>query len=75
VGEPKQPNDQPSQGWFVNVIGWFSLLGLFTTGVIGMFGGVPTRGGPDLAGVAYLMVGGFAFWVVLMLVLRRGPMA
>ncbi|QJW93787.1 hypothetical protein [Frigoriglobus tundricola] len=75
MGDQNRPGDRNPQGWFVNLLGWLSFVGLFATGVVGLTGGAASRGEPHLAGVAYLLVGGLAFGLVLVVVLRRGPMA
>jgi len=65
--------DSGPQGWFPNLLGWFSFIGLFATGIIGLVGASPFRQEPTWAGAAYLLIGGLAFWAVLLLVLRRVP--
>jgi hypothetical protein len=63
----------PNRGWFINMMGWFSFLGLFATGVVGLIGGIVRSEVAGFAGALYLLIGGLAFGVVLALVLRRGP--
>lgn len=58
-------------GWFPNLLGWFSFVGLFMTGLAGYHQG--SQAGGELAGAAYLLVGGLAFSGILFLVLRRAP--
>ena len=67
--------DGPGSGpraWLPNLLGWFSFIGLFVTGIVGLVGGLPGKE-PTWVGAAYLLLGGLAFWAVLLLVLRRGP--
>ncbi|AMV25980.1 hypothetical protein VT84_16395 [Gemmata sp. SH-PL17] len=63
--------DSGQSGCFINLVGGLSFLGLFATGVTGLFGGLIRSNEPILAGAAYLLVGGLAFGALLVLVIRR----
>ena len=67
---PTSNEERP--GWVANFLGWLSFIGLFAVGLIGVSGASRAEG-PSLAGAAYLLIGGLAFFAVLLLALRRWP--
>ncbi|VTR94248.1 unnamed protein product [Gemmata massiliana] len=63
--------DSSQSGCFINLVGGLSFLGLFATGITGLFGGAVRSDDARLAGAAYLLVGGLAFGAILVVVIRR----